>query len=262
MLLPNISNCDDQLAIQDGGEDKVISENPPPDPASWQNKRLVLTTLVLLSVRSFVAAGLESTTTLALELRYHWPKLYVGMSVAGSYLLTIPLVLAFSLVKEASTPATIAIVLLLVQWLATFLLYPFSFFDSGWCLVVSDCFVFPLMALGDGMFIGRMDMLKFPEGSLFETNTRILIQGVLTNGCARLLGPIMARLVYSKGGLMGYAIQQTVCLAVCFIIFMTIYRTFGRNDSAKRKEWPDKVRVTTGQTSKPLSWSKLVEKSR
>jgi hypothetical protein len=249
MLLPNISKCADQLAMQDGGGDRVTAEDPPPDPDSWQKKRLVLTTLVLLSVRSFIAAGLESTTSLALELRYKWPKFYVGTTVSGSYLLTIPLVLAFSYVKDASTPATLAIVLLLVQWLATFLLYPFSFFDSGWCLFASDCFVFPLMALGDGMFIGRMDMLKFPEGTLFETNTRILIQGVVTNGVARLLGPITARLVYSEGGLLGYAIQQTVCLAACFGLFLTIYKTFAQGESTikvKKKAIP--------KATEPWSW--------
>jgi hypothetical protein len=225
LLYPDISGCSDMVALQDGGRDGETEA--PPDPHSWTKKRIVCTCVFVISMQSFISSGLESLTSIALEKNYHWSVTDVGLCVAGTYLLAIPVILVFVYVKDSWPPVNWAFLICVVQFLATFFLYPLWFLQSGWFLILSDSIVFPLMTVGTGIFIGQMDMFKFPEGSIFNVNNRTLFSGLLTNGVARMVGPIMARFLFASSGMLGYATQQSTCIALCFCAFVTMYSSFG-----------------------------------
>jgi hypothetical protein len=239
VMYPNISSCGDQMALQDGGRDG--EQTTAADPHAWTKKRMVLTCVFILTIQSYTSSGLESLTSLALEKNYGWPVIDVGLCVASTYLLAIPVVIAFVYVKDNVAVVSWAFGICLAQFLATFFLYPLPFLKSGWFLVLSDSIVFPLMTVGTGLFIGQIDMFKFPDGTLFSVNNRVLLSGIMTNGIARSCGPIMARFLFSQSGLLGYACQQSTCIILCLLGFLSMYSTFGNPDAFSSQSTTAKI---------------------
>eukprot|EP00416_Gambierdiscus_australes_P041817 CAMPEP_0171108714 /NCGR_PEP_ID=MMETSP0766_2-20121228/69466_1 /TAXON_ID=439317 /ORGANISM="Gambierdiscus australes, Strain CAWD 149" /LENGTH=554 /DNA_ID=CAMNT_0011570301 /DNA_START=39 /DNA_END=1703 /DNA_ORIENTATION=+ len=209
--------------------DEVIDQQPAPttqvssDEIKDARSRIVLVlgSLVMCLMRSFVISGLEAATSFLLEVEYDWGLAPTGIAVGLCFLFCIPVKLFFNTFQDQ---------LSLICWIRLagagavvggVMLYRWS--NSAYVLLVGDALVFPALFLGDALTAGIMMMSQhlMPLGSLFDAN-HVVLQRALFMCLGRNLGPPLARTTVQGSGQNGYATQQLV-IAVLFLVVLEIW---------------------------------------
>jgi len=278
-LLPDVAECADQVALQDGGQDcgkqtqqatkntklgaedvvekDKVEQTEADATVFWQKREIVIVCLVSLVLNSYTAAALESLTSLVLRVSFGWQTLKIGIAVALTFLMTVPLRLGSKYFTPQSMhwKRVVCLSFHLILLLGGLFVFLSSVFDSMPLLLLSDALIFPSIVMITGMMVGQMDMFRFPDTSWFNVNTRTLISGLLTNSFARSLGPIAATSIFQRSGQLGYALQQGFCILLMIGLFLRIYNMFGYS----RAGLDDEDKPESPRESAPASAAALLD---
>jgi hypothetical protein len=171
---------------------------------------------IIKTIRDFTIASLEAATAMILEENFGLPERSVGLLLGTTFLLTVPLKLAFDRGEGAGTKVT------QLRWLMAScllgclllrkdvgrLLFPDSVPGRVAVVLIADMLLFPSMFLIGAVVEGVGFRLAGPEGTLYSTNNFNLAV-VAATGLGRSLGPPLARtLLSSSGGQTLYSWQQ------------------------------------------------------
>lgn len=248
-LFPDISKEPDRLQLQrdaKGDTSRSIakmdddSHSPRKQELSMlTKKRIVITSLLLVVLNSYVAPGLEAATSVILQTRFWWSTRSIGFGLSASGLCAIPINCAYFYAKELLTPRMWVMAIMVVGICSSFFCFQMRCFDSGWWILATGAILLPTMSLNSGLLIGNMDMYKFPDGTFCSVDSRMLLSGVFSNGVGRLSGPIVARFLYQTQGQNGYCIQQIGVLCFGLLLFITIFSRFGQSEAFLGEEKAD-----------------------
>lgn len=195
-------------------------------------------------MRAFVVSALEAATSMLLEDTYQWSAAAIGVSVAASLLIAIPIRGVFLMTRDLMLPTTWIRVTVVVALLGSVLMMPR--FSPGLpgstlasvSLLVADSICFSCFYLGDSVSLGLMQQ-HCTAHTFLDLNNVSFVSLLLMNGVGRFLGPWLARVWVESSGQQRYAISQLFNCVVYLIIFELIanplYKQLESNKRANPK---------------------------
>jgi len=161
-----------------------------------------------------------------LESEFALAKRMVGLLISASFLLCVPLRVAFDYLQAHFSKAFCLRLLMVLSIFGSVLLRE----DVGrvlsgnvaalrvLVLIAADCVLFPSVYLSGAIVEGVGFGLASPEGTLFSTNNYTLALLLVTSGLGRTLGPPCARQLASSGGQTAYAWQQLAITLFAYLL--------------------------------------------
>lgn len=232
---------------QDAVEDHMPEEAEPDIHLQGDGLRkgcFIGACLAMCTMRAFVVSALEAATSMLLEDTYQWSAAAIGVSVAASLLIAIPIRGVFLMTRDLMLPTTWIRVTVVVALLGSVLMMPR--FSPGLpgstlasvSLLVADSICFSCFYLGDSVSLGLMQQ-HCTAHTFLDLNNVSFVSLLLMNGVGRFLGPWLARVWVESSGQQRYAISQLFNCVVYLIIFELIanplYKQLESNKRANPK---------------------------
>ena len=181
--------------------------------------------LLLATVRAWLVAGLEVTTSLVLETEFHVSLLDNGVAIGSCFLIASPLILVGLFAKHAAWLSPQHLMSATAALLAAFCLLIFHWPGmppavSLALLFTGDSLIYPAAYTVSGISQGLAIGYTAVPGSRLYTATSALVAGkVLICGVGKFIAPPLARAVVRMGGRSAYAGVQSglalLTLVVC-----------------------------------------------
>jgi len=195
------------------------------DPEFRRKMAVQVLMIVMVCLRGFTLMGLESATSLMLEVKFDWGTERTGMLLGACFLTCIPLQLLFRCQRSRlSVPGWTRLFMpgVLVGSVLLFKVWA-GLGDTGESLMVliAASMMFPMLALCDVLVAGMSMMAHniFPQGYMhLSPNMLQLYRQVGQNGLGRCLGAPMANLMLEQSGQNGYAGLLCLCTAAYWLL--------------------------------------------
>jgi len=180
----------------------------------WR-KRLIICTCILNSLlRAMVVAGVESGSSLLLEMEFKFPPRTIGIIIAATFLCCWPLQVCIESTRHSISVIQWIRTLCIVSIIGSLLLFPHT--SHG--LVFAGVLLFPSMALSDGMIKGLMQQYALPTGSYLD-QTGAALWHMLLFRSGRFLGPWVVRSLLQNVNQEAYAVVQMFLATLFWLVF-------------------------------------------
>jgi MFS family permease len=185
-------------------------------PKMHPHARSMTICAVVKTIRDFAVASLEAATAMILEEMFGLSEMTVGLLIGFTFLLTVPLKLAFDNVSHAARKATQIRILMFFCVLGSLLLRedvgrffaPESKYGQVGVILFADMLLFPSLFLTGAVIEGVGFRMASPEGTFFSTNN-FSMATIVATGVGRSLGPPLGRAVLATpSGQTQYSYQQ------------------------------------------------------
>jgi len=205
--IEEVAGCSDELDEENAAETQAAAKG---SQAHQRAQQILAVALVFLMYS--IISGIESATSLVLELRYQWHVVNIGYAVSLCIMMFLPFYFIFQIfdgLLEQSTLMRLSlggmalITLLLLPQTCSLLVQSWSN-HCAWLIVLSDSLVYPLAALICGLSEGHAY-----DGALSRNETDQISRWMMVAGAVSYMGiPPLVRLLFDMGGLACFAIFQ------------------------------------------------------
>jgi hypothetical protein len=180
---------------------------------------------IIKTIRDFAIASLEAATAMILEENFGLSERNVGLLLGITFLLTVPLKLAFDRLQAGKKATQLRLLMalcvlgcLLLREDVGRLLSPESMHGRVAVVILADMLLFPAMFLTGAVIEGVGFRLASPEGTFYSTNN-FNIAIIAATGLGRSFGPPLARtLLSSSRGQTLYSWQQLAASLAALVL--------------------------------------------
>lgn len=168
--------------------------------------------------RALMVSALEAATALIIEMEFGWNIKDVGLAISMTFFIGLPFALLLNIPRRKGmiSEAMLLSSASLTSVVASVLLFPSislarAFATNGMgavaLVLVADCFIFTSRYFANGIIDGLAIQSSLP-GTFCSVENFRLLESLLQDSLARLIGPILARYLISSHGRGAYSILQ------------------------------------------------------
>ncbi|CAJ1402759.1 unnamed protein product [Effrenium voratum] len=177
--------------------------------AAGQQITVLVASIFMDALRGFMVSGVEAASCLLLQDHFSWRHDSVGLVIGLTFCLVVPGYMLHKRYAEWFGDVAWIRIYTCLAMLATVMLGTATQ-PTG--IIAADCVIFPSVYLAGALNMGLLNNNVFPDGSMFDANNVMLINGIISNGIGRFAGPVFSRSLIAQLGQKAYASCQAFAM--------------------------------------------------